>query len=542
MRTALALATLAVGSLLTSSALARDVPVADATELRAAIEGARAGDVISLADGTYDVTGNLVCRAAGTDEAPIVVRGVRPLGARIRFDAVEGFLVRGPHWRFEDLDIEGVCAAHPDCEHAFHVVGEADFTVIRRNRAQGFNAHIKANGEGTPRVFPDDVLVEENEFFNPTPRMTSNPVTPIDVVGGRRWVVRANFIHDHHKALGDNISYAMFLKGNSRDGLIERNLVVCELLHTGGTRIGLSFGGGGTGPDSVCEGSVCTPEHQNGVMRNNIVVSCPASLGVYVNACAGCSVVHNTLYRVTGIDVRFAASDVEVAGNVVSGRIRTRDGATMTLVDNLEMVDEAQWSAWFRDPAGVDFTLLDGSAIVDRGTARADVPDDYCGNARDDGQPDLGAVEHDEDGPCDTSRPGGGVVTPAPDGGPPSEDAGGPRADAGAPAVDAGRVPVDSSGGADGGGPAASTAGCACRAGDGRDERRRPWLLGVLGAAWWWRRSRGRERDARRWERSRRSVPSMRSLGRRSAHVRPPVTADDRADDRDHVNAHGRGR
>lgn len=34
--------------------------------------------------------------------------------------------------------------------------------------------------------------------------------------------------------MGDPISYAAFLKGNSRDGLFERNLVVCERASSGG--------------------------------------------------------------------------------------------------------------------------------------------------------------------------------------------------------------------------------------------------------------------------------------------------------------------
>jgi high frequency lysogenization protein len=46
--------------------------------------------------------------------------------------------------------------------------------------------------------------------------------------GGRRWQLRGNFIHDHAKGEGNGVSYAAFLKGNSRDGLIERNLVICE--------------------------------------------------------------------------------------------------------------------------------------------------------------------------------------------------------------------------------------------------------------------------------------------------------------------------
>jgi hypothetical protein len=288
------------------------------------------------------------------------------------------------------------------------VVGGADFTVIRGNRMRGFNAHIKGNGEGVPFVFPDDVRIESNELFNSTVRNTANPVTPIDVVGGRRWVVRSNFIHDHAKGLGDQISYAAFLKGNSRDGLFERNLVICERDHSGGIRLGLSFGGGGSAPGPICEDGTCTPEHQNGLMRNNLIINCPADVGIYLNAAANTRLYHNTLIATTGIDVRFPSSTAEVRNNLVSGQIHDRDGGTSTASSNLTGVTLAQYQSWFADPLGADLTLLDGSALVDLGgPPLAAVPADYCANARDDGAADLGAVEYDGNA-CATAVAGGG--------------------------------------------------------------------------------------------------------------------------------------
>ena len=145
----------------------RRLKLSDAASLVAAIDGAMPGDVILLADGTYDIDANLRCDAPGTADQPIVVRAVNRHMARVRSSAVEGFLISEPHWHVEDLDIEGVCAAHSDCEHAFHVVGGADSTVIRGNRVHGFNAQIKGNGAGDPRIWPDDVLVEGNESAMP---------------------------------------------------------------------------------------------------------------------------------------------------------------------------------------------------------------------------------------------------------------------------------------------------------------------------------------------------------------------------------------
>ncbi len=399
-----------VGWLLGAGGL--EVTVTTADELKAAVTAAKPGDTIVLSAGTYEFNGKIACNNPGTSDAPITLRAEQPGAAKVRFDSVEGFHVRAPFWVFEDLDIEGICADHSKCEHAFHVTGEADNTVIRGCVMHEYNAHIKGNGEALgpngAYVWPDDVLIEYNEMKNSTARNTSNPVTPIDVVGGRRWILRGNFIHDHAKGQGNNVSYAAFLKGNSRDGLIERNLVVCELEHQGQVRLGLSLGGGGSGPSKICEDNTCTPEHQNGILRNNIIVNCPADVGIYLNKAADTKLYNNTLFNTTGIDVRFEASTADVRNNVLDGKIRNRNGGTSTQGSNLT---ETDLTAWFADPATADFTLIDGAGLVDQGEPLAGVTDDFCTNARDDGLPDIGAVEYDGDGPCLTTTP----YVPVPD-------------------------------------------------------------------------------------------------------------------------------
>lgn len=414
-------------------AAAEPRPVATTTELIAALAAANPGDVITLAPGTYAVSANLRCDRAGTAGAPITVRAEQLGSAVIESSAVEGFHVTAPHWRFEHLEMHGVCADDSSCEHAFHITGLADDVALLDNRLVDFNAQVKGNGTpdgpGGAYTWPDDVRVEGNELYDTRPRATSNPVTKLDIVGGRRWVVRANYLHDFAKGGGDGVSYAAFFKGNSRDGLMERNLVVCARLHSGQTRLGLSLGGGGTSPDSICEDGVCDPEHQGGILRNNIIAHC-SDVGIYLNQAQGTQVLFNTLYDTAGIDVRFTTSTAEVRGNLVSGVIRDRDGGSSTRVDNLDNVGNAMLEAWFTDPAMLDLGLRDGAALVDRAAAIAAVTDDFCGNARA-GQYDLGAVEYDGDGPCDTRvvHPGSGT---------------GPGADAG---LDAGGGGGESAGG-----------------------------------------------------------------------------------------------
>ncbi len=414
------LATVALAGLLAGRAEARTIAVGDVAALRAAVAAASPGDVLELAPGTYEIDQTIDCTRPGQATAPVVVRAATPLGAVLRVSVQEGFRVKAAYWRFEGLDVVGTCSTDDLCEHAFHLSGDADGVVLRGNRLRNFNAQVKSNGDptGAGGRYPDDVVIEGNELFDEAARQTSNPVTKLDVVGGRRWVVRANHIHDFEKGGGDGISYGAFLKGHSMGGLFERNLVACESRGTRtGTRIGLSFGGGGSSPDTICEEGTCTPEHDGGTLRNNIILRC-SDVGVYVNKGARSRILANTLYLTTGIDVRFAETSAEVRNNVTDGRIRTRDGAVLMTGLNLEEVALGYLDLAFRNPGAADFAPVgDLSMMLDRGEPLADVTDDYCGHPRTGATnrvPDLGALELLPGPVCDTRRPpfdgGGGAA------------------------------------------------------------------------------------------------------------------------------------
>jgi MYXO-CTERM domain-containing protein len=338
----------------------------------------------------------------GTDPVlgGIWVRGGAAGSVVLESSAVEAIRVTQPGWRFSNLDIRGVCADDSTCEHAFHVTGAANGTSIDRCRLIDFNAQIKSNGDTVgpagERVFPSYVVIEANEIYDTRPRQTANPVTKIDVVGGTGWQIHHNRIHDFEKALGDQVSYGAFLKGGSNRGVMSHNLVVCAQVFSGGTRIGLSLGGGGTSPDAICQAGSCTPEHRDGLLRDNVIAHC-SDVGIYLNAANATRIIHNTIYDTAGVDARFTWSTAWVQSNLIGGALRARDLAEITGMDNLEGITEAQWTAWFTDPASVEFGLRDGASFIDRGRVEPDFIRDFCGNDRDDGEPDLGAVEYDID-------------------------------------------------------------------------------------------------------------------------------------------------
>ena len=387
-------------------ALATTFNVATDAELETAIQGAAAGDEIVLADGIYSSTG-ISCASSGTEQSPILVRAATPLGAEVRFDAVEGFHVTGDNWHFEDLRVTGVCADDSACEHAFHVAGASGF-VMRRVTAVDFNAQLKVNSaqSGASWTLPQKGLVEGCDLHDTRARNTANPVTKLDMDSGDDWIVRGNIIHDFQKGQGDNVSYAAFLKCGGMRGLMEQNLVLCERDFAGGTRIGLSLGGGGCAPQ-FCEpsfdaGTPCV-EHHDGIVRNNIIAQC-SDVGVYVNASANSHVFYNTLIGTAGIDFRFAPTTGLAAGNLLAGKVRNRDGATGQFSQNLEDVTQTTFDGWYMAPLVGDLRKMgDQSALLGQGTAVAEVPDDYCARTRSQAY-DLGALQASL-GDCDTTQP-----------------------------------------------------------------------------------------------------------------------------------------
>ncbi|MDE2007587.1 MAG: hypothetical protein KGI51_13550 [Rhodospirillales bacterium] len=359
--------------------------VVDSTaSLRAAVAGARPGDVIELAPHTYRLEDRgLYAGNAGTAAAPITLRAAGLGMAVIRSDVVEAIKVAAPYWRFENLVIQGVCGDDTYCEHAFHVVGAARHTVIRNCRLADFNAQVKINWEGGQ--IPDDGRIVHDSLIDTHPRRTGNPVTPVDLDTASGWVIRDTLIADFTKTEGDLVSYGAFAKAAGSNNDFIRNVVLCRwhLPDRGGERVGLSYGGGGS-PDSIRRDQGKTGlEQLRGVMRDNLIAFCSDD-GIYLNRAGGARIEHNTLIDTGGIDARFADTSARIDGNIVDGAIRTRDGARIEAADN-----RATWlpmlflgrhpvRALFVDPGRLDLRWAERPRPVD-------TPDrhrDLCGATR----------------------------------------------------------------------------------------------------------------------------------------------------------------
>lgn len=379
--------------------------VATADQLREAIKRAAPGTYILLLPGTYRFSGgSLEAEAEGRPEAPIFVRASKLGDVKLQFAMQQGFVVYGPYWVFENLVIEGMCEVDEYCEHAFHVVNGARSVVIRNNVVRNFNAPIKVNlGDNRARM-PDFGLIEANRFSNDWPRKTSRPVTLLDIVGVNSWSVVSNIIADFAKDGGDYVSYGAFFKGAGFGGVFERNLVMCEWRHRGGTRVGLSLGGGGT-VDYACRDGKCSVENDGGVIRNNVIMNCPNDVGLYLNKAANAVIHNNLLANTVGIDVRFPQSEALIFNNIIDGRVLERDGGKAKLEDNAT----AGWRTAlrhrvstdiFRNAVKGDFSLRDADEVRGKGAPLPRALKDFCGRPHNASEADIGPFSIKHTKPC----------------------------------------------------------------------------------------------------------------------------------------------
>jgi hypothetical protein len=386
----------------------QEIAVGSAEDLISTIHNAQPGDVITIAPGEYTFTGKSIAVAAdGLDTAPIKVRAKRFGTVTLQFDLQEGFHIRGANWIFENLIINGICRNDTRCEHAFHVVGAAHSTIIRNNWISNFNASLKVNG--ARGRFPDRGRVAYNVFINDRPRQTSNPVTLLDIVGASNWVAEANFIADFAKAQGDRVSYGAFFKGAGEDNIFERNLVRCEWRQQGGTRVGFSFGGGGTNAGS-CRDGKCRQEHSRGIMRNNIVMNCPNDVGVYLNKSADTLIHNNLLIDTRGIDIRYPESTATVLSNVIDGRILARADGRFTKRGNIEsmfkaVVNGSVSSTLFAEPKIGNLTITDEKALKTSGTPVTAAARDICGREYPSEHAQVGPFLIDDKARCFATTP-----------------------------------------------------------------------------------------------------------------------------------------
>lgn len=346
-----------------------------AADIVAALAAAQPGDVLEIAPGRHALPSTLRTARGGRPDAPITLRAGKPGTVTLEVRAVEGMVVSHPHWIFENLGWKGLCRADDECEHAFHIVGDARATVVRNNHIEDFSAHLKINGEAGR--WPDDGLLQFSTLANTRARTGRAPVALVDLVGASGWQLLDNRVEGFVKDGGDGVSYGMFMKGGGRSGRIERNVVICTpgAVARPGQRVGISIGNGGTGAP-FCRDKRCDTEHDGALVANNVVAHCNDA-GIDIAKGRAAQVLHNTLVNTQGILLRNPPSDARVAHNLLDSRLRQRAGTTLVAdVDNRRTGDLSRWVA------GADALDLRWREAPDPVATTKEVPLDFCARRR----------------------------------------------------------------------------------------------------------------------------------------------------------------
>jgi hypothetical protein len=142
------------------------VSVCSENEIRDAIANASPGDVITVCPGTFEFNELIRVQNDGQGSMRIFLRADTLGSVTFKLSHIENFKISAKYWVFENIVFQGDCSSGSGCEHAFHIVGDADDLLFRSNEILNFASHVKLNGEvvgtGPAREFPDRSMFINN--------------------------------------------------------------------------------------------------------------------------------------------------------------------------------------------------------------------------------------------------------------------------------------------------------------------------------------------------------------------------------------------
>ncbi len=391
-----------------------DVSPADAPQLGSIVLAAQSGDVIRFADGTYDVSDDVVMNVATPNVTLISASR----------DASKVIIDGGAHTAREIIQVSAsnVTIAHLTIRNArdhlvhFYPGAGADqhggvlYGVALVDGGQQFvkSNTDKSNAEFATAHFVDDVVVACSSFTMTAAGRAYVPTNPdnagypcytggIDAHGARGWIVRRNRFEGIYCDVNSLAEHAIHFWQTGRDQVIEQNILV-----NNARGIGLGLGDGNglnerpyTDAPHASDMQGSYAGNYDGTIRNNFVYAdvSAADCGICLEQAMGAKLLANTVVYTgaaagNAIEYRFEDSLVTI-DNTIATVILMRDQGRATIGS----VQIAPPLSQFVAPATGDLHLA-ASAVdaIDRGTPLAEVTDDIDGDARGT-PPDLGADE-----------------------------------------------------------------------------------------------------------------------------------------------------
>jgi hypothetical protein len=352
-------------------------------ELARALDAARPGQTIMLADGLYDVSrlgflhlarDNLTVRGASGDPTKVVLKG-KGFKRHDRREEMIKIVARGV--TVADLTIRDVGANGIKLVGGNHnlLIHNVRFIDICERSIKSPHAPESRNGivrycyfEQVTPITPDmPHLVARGDY-----------IAGMDMMHIVGWRIHDNtFKNIRGKHSGGR--GAVFLWQGCRDCVVERNTFIgCDR--------------------SVCFGNPSgRRDMTGGVIRNNFIV---AGAGQAIEIChaTGVKVYHNSIHHRDKVaDNRtisiLNSSGVDIRNNLVFSTVRSVSGKGHTAAGNLWLTDATLAKRFFVDRAAGDLHLKPSAAgAIDKGEALPEVTVDFDGERRA-GKPDIGADE-----------------------------------------------------------------------------------------------------------------------------------------------------
>ena len=308
---------------------AQTVTVRNTDDLIAAVRRAEPGTVILVEDGEYRLWSSLdfakpdvVLAGKSGHRDRVVIRGdgmtEKAIGVALSISASRVTIadLTVGNVGYHGIQIRGENGVAHVVVHNVHIVDTGQ---------QLLKGSLSANG-----LHAEDCVVACS-LFEYTRHAPSDYTNGVDVLGGRRWIVRDNrFLRIRGPAEGGwEAGPAILFWRESADTVVERNVVEDSYR---GIALGLV--------EPVREGRTATYDHTGGTIRDNVVVNRNswADEGIEVNAARDVSIERNRLLKhglPWSISVRFPVTTATVVDNRANQPLALRDGARATERGNL---------------------------------------------------------------------------------------------------------------------------------------------------------------------------------------------------------------
>lgn len=369
-------------------------------DLAAVLAGAKSGDVIALATGTHNVTSTLVLDKPGIT--------LRSQSGNPEDVILKGILVPDMiHVTASDVTIAGLTLQDGGGYGILvkPVTGDVNDTIIENVRVHDMGREFVSIGDdGTGTWFADGGEVRCSEFV--LSAAGRKKVVGMCETGGIKihraadWTVRDNHIEGFWCAFAD-AGWGIEASEGSRNVVIERN-VLHDTVH------GIALGRGQLKTERIWEDPPCegTPlQAIDGIVRNNIVFSWERELfesaevkprlGITVENSCNATVLHNTIYSKerhteASLLMRFANTTGVVANNLTNGTVRRQDDAKSVVSTNIEHTGDNSFMHLQKKDLRLAPAAYD---LIDQADPEHTVADDFEGQLREDGLPDIGADE-----------------------------------------------------------------------------------------------------------------------------------------------------